>query len=127
MKTATRGKAAQQNKAKTKAPVIKVKDLELGEKGAKVLDSMAQHRQVRLAAEKEEKILKEQLKELIEKELGRNQKKREKLVIRAKGVIRGTRSWRSRKNVDFDLLLEAFPEAFEQTVSENLFTQFDPA
>lgn len=127
MKTATRGKAAQQIKAKTKAPTIKVKDLELGDKGVMILDSMAQHRQVRLAAEREEKILKEQLKELIDTKLGRNQKKREKLVIRAAGVIRGTRSWRSRKNVDMDLLLEAFPEAFEQTVTENFFTQFDPA
>jgi hypothetical protein len=129
VKTATRGKAAQQKtaKAKTKAPTIKLKELELGDKGAAILDTMAQHRQVRLAAEREEKVLKTQLAELIDETLGRPQKKREKLVVRAKGVIRGTRGWRTRKSTDLDLLLEAFPEAFEATVTENTFTQFDPA
>lgn len=126
-KTATRTASAKQSKKADKAKTIKVTEIDLGTQGKQILDQMAEHRQVRLAAQKEENLLKEELGELIESTLGRKQKKREKLLVRAEKVIRGSRSWRQRKNTDYDLLLQAFPEAYEATVSTSVYTQFDPA
>jgi hypothetical protein len=126
-KTATRGEATQQTPKAKKPLNSKTIEVDLGDKGKALLDKMAEHRQVRLAAEKEEKVLKEQLVPMIEEALGRKQKRTEKLIVRAAGVIRGTRAWRSRKQTDVDLLLEAFPEAFEAAVSDNEYPQFDPA
>lgn len=132
MPTATRGKTTQQTdtKAKAKAPKplnsITI-EIDLGDKGKALLDKLAEHRQVRLAAEKEEKVLKAQLAEMIDSGLKKEQKRHQKLIVRAAGVLRGTRSWRSRKNTDYDMLLQAFPEAYEAVVSDNEYTQFDPA
>lgn len=129
MTTATRGKAAQQTTTPKAKPALNTETIEidLGVKGKRLLDKMAEFRQQRLAAEREEKILKEQLTKLIDDTLGREQKPSEKLLVRASKVIRGTRSWRRRKNTDLDLLLEGWPEAFEAVVSTKEFTQFDVA
>jgi hypothetical protein len=121
VKTATRGQAAQQTKP-VKVKPVKTVEVDLGDAGKAILDKMAEHRQTRLAAAKEEDLLKAQLKQLLP-EL----KKNRKLVVRAAGVIRGTVTWRSRKNTDLDMLLQAWPEAFEACVSTKEFTQFDPA
>lgn len=120
-KTATRAASTKQD-SKPKVKPVKQVEVDLGDAGKVILDKMAEHRQVRLAAQREENALKEQLQELLPK-----MKKNSKLTVRAAGVIRGTVSWRKRKNTDFDLLLQAFPEAFEAVVSDNEYTQFDPA
>jgi hypothetical protein len=125
-KTATRAASTTQTtpakKTKSKARNSTTVEVDLGDAGKAILDKMAEHRQVRLTAQKEEDILKKQLKELLPK-----QKKHEKLLVRAAGVIRGTSSWRGRKNTDLDLLLQGWPEAYEACVTENVYTQFDPA
>jgi hypothetical protein len=128
-KTATRAADTTQAKPVKKKPRNSVTiEIDLGDQGKELLDKMSEHRQVRLAAEKEEKILKEQLGKLIDATLGKKtQKPHQKLLVRAGGVLRGTRSWRGRKNTDFDILLQAFPEAYEAAVSESEYTQFDPA
>jgi hypothetical protein len=121
-KTATRVADTKQDKKPVKAKPIKQVECDLGDAGKAILDKMGEFRQARLAAEREEKILKEQLKELLP-----TLKKNSRMTVRAAGVIRGTVSWRKRKNTDFDLLLQAWPEAFEAVVSDNEYTQFDPA
>jgi hypothetical protein len=127
-KTATRPTEAKQAKPAKKKPRNSVTiEIDLGDAGKVILDKMGEHRQIRLAAEREEKILKEQLQKHIDASLPKPQKPHQKLLVRAGGVIRGTRSWRGRKNTDFDILLQAFPEAYEAAVSESEYTQFDPA
>lgn len=125
MTTATRAASAKQvktAKAKKKAPTIKQVECELGEDGKKILDKMAEHRQARLAAKREEDALKAQLQELLPK-----LKKNQRLTVRAAGVIRGTLAWRRRVNTDLDLLQQGWPEAYEACTSVNTYTQFDPA
>jgi hypothetical protein len=122
MRTATKKTAAAPAKKAAAAPQTQATEVDLGAKGKRILDKMAEFRQVRLNAEREEKLLKAQLKELLPEP-----KKGTKLIVRTGKVIRGTVSWRSRKNTDLDLLLQGWPEAYEQCTSDNEYTQFDPA
>jgi hypothetical protein len=126
-KTATRPTPTKQAPAKKKPRNSVEIEVDLGDAGKVILDKMSEFRQTRLAAEREEKRLKTQLSELIDSTLKKEQKSHQKLLVRAAGVIRGTRSWRGRKNTDLDLLLQAWPEAYTACVSESEFTQFDPA
>jgi len=124
VKTASRATRATQTAKKTpvKTAVIKQVECDLGDEGKAILDKMAEHRQVRLAAQREENALKEKLAELLPK-----LKKKERMTVRAAGVIRGTLSWRSRTNTDLDLLLAGWPEAYDAVTEKKTYTQFDPA
>jgi hypothetical protein len=119
--TATRATRAKQKTTK-KAPAIKQVECDLGDEGAKILDAMAEQRQIRLAAQREEKAQKEKLDAILPK-----LKKNQRMTVRAAGIIRGTLSWRGRTNVDTDLLLAGWPEAYEAVTERKTYTQFDPA
>ena len=124
-KTASPAQPAKPSAAKTKkARTPKTFELELGRGGQGILDQLANFRAERLAAERKEKPLKLRLKELYSPESDKL-KYGDTLVIKALGVVRGTVSVRKRKNVDLDLLLQAFPEAYAACVSEIEYTQFD--
>jgi hypothetical protein len=120
VKTATRAASAKQKTPKK--VTIKQVECDLGDEGAKILDQMAEHRQTRLAAQREEKVLKEKLDAILPK-----LKKNQRMTVRAAGIIRGTLSWRGRTNVDTDLLLAGWPEAYDAVTEKKQYTQFDPA
>jgi hypothetical protein len=120
--TATRTKSA-----KPAVHTPQIFELEIGKPGKKVLDELANARQNRLNAERAENPLKVALKEFWA-EAAEQLAKGDQLVIKASGVVRGRVTLRDRqKQVDLDLLLQAFPEAYAACVADNFTPQFDPA
>jgi hypothetical protein len=114
----------------TAAPAPAVHEVEVGRGGQHLLNKLANARIARLLAERTENPLKEKWKERFTLEADKvgGLKKGDVLVIKALGVVRGQVTMRSRgKSVDLDLLLQAFPEAYEACVSENESLQFDPS
>lgn len=118
---ATRSRA----KSTPAATAGKILEVEVGRGGKNLIDKLANARIARLMAEQTEKPLKDAVKELwLEDaealELG------DTLLVKAMGVVRGRVTLRHRaKTVDLDLLLTAFPEAYEKCVSDNVSPQFD--
>lgn len=126
--TATR-RGAKPAAATVKVRTPKTYEVEIGKAGQYVLDKLANARQDRLQAEKIEKPLKEQLKEFYSEPASKLEKG-DTLIVKALGVVRGRVTLRGfgRKEVDLDLLLQAFPEAYAACVSEaDPYLQFDPA
>lgn len=103
-----------------------VLEIEVGRAGKFALDKLANARIERLMAEKVERPLKDKVTALwseAAKDLGKG----DVLVVKAAGVVRGRVTVRPRqKSVDLDLLLQAFPEAFEACVSDTESPQFEP-
>lgn len=125
--TATARKATQVAQPVTPAPVPTIWTLELGETGGTLLDSLGEARQERLAGERTEKPIKAALKALYEPEC-EDLEQGDILQILAEGELRGTVSRvPGPPSVDLDLLLEGFPEAYEQCVSKTNHLRFNPA
>lgn len=110
--------------AKVRQP--KVRKLDLGDTGRKLLDKLANARAERLAAEKVEKPLASTLKQLFADEATKL-KQGDTLIIEAKGVVRGRVTLNpGAKSVDLDLLKEGWPEAFQACVSDTEHLRFSP-
>lgn len=108
-------------------PVPTVWELELGSTGRTLLEQLAEARQERLAGERKEKPIKVAVKALYEPEC-EDLKQGDILQVLANGEIMGTVA-RVPGNLqcDWDLLLEAFPEAYQACVSKPDHLRFNPA
>ena len=112
----------------TAAAGPKTLEIEVGRKGQGILNKLANLRVARLMAEREEKPAKEQARELWI-EAAKDLKVGDVILVKAMGIVRGRVSLKRRApEVDFDLLMQAFPEAYEKCVDNEVFSpQFDPA
>lgn len=121
--TATRSKSARP----TAVAEPRALETEVGRAGKFLLDKLANARIMRLMAARDEEKLKEKWaaiwRPLAEAE---GLQKGDVLVIKASGVARGRVTMRGRgKQVDLDLLLAGWPEAFEACVSDAESLQYD--
>lgn len=110
----------------TAAAAPKTLEIEVGRKGQGILNKLANLRVARLMAEREEKPVKEQARELW-LEASRELVPGDVILVKAMGVVRGRVTLKKRAPaVDLDLLMSAFPEAYEKCVQDNVYTpQFD--
>lgn len=123
--TASRTSSAQPAAVTTASGAI---ELNLGRGFQAILNKAANARQVRLDAEKVEDPLKKQRMQMIIDALGGELPVGTKIVVKALGVVRGTVTWRpGQPQVDLDLLLSAYPEAYTACVSRTPYPQYDPA
>lgn len=101
-------------------------EIEVGRKGQGILNKLANLRVARLMAEREEKPVKEQARELW-LEASRQLEIGDVILVKAMGVVRGRVTLKKRAPaVDLDLLLAGWPEAYEKCVQDNVYTpQFD--
>ena len=121
--TATRSK-----RTATAPAAPQTHEVEVGRGGKHIIDKLANARADRLAAERVEDPLKERWRGIWEDLVPAGFAKGDTLVIKALGVVRGRVTLRSRgKSIDLDLLLSAFPEAYQACVTETESLQFDPA
>lgn len=101
--------------------------LELGGTGATLIDALVEARQERLAGERTEKPLKEALKHIYEPEC-EDLEQGDTLQVLTNGEVRGNViRCPGAPKVDLDLLMQAFPEAFEKCVSPTTHLRFNPA
>jgi hypothetical protein len=102
-------------------------ELELGATGGELLRQLAEARQERLAGERAEKPLKAAVKALYEPEC-EDLEQGDILQVLAQGELMGTVA-RVPGNLqcDWDLLLEAFPEAYQACVTKPDHLRFNPA
>lgn len=122
-KTATATKATQV--AKTRTP--KTYTLDVGTAGLKLLVKLANARAERLNAERTERPLKESLATLYA-DMASKLKPTDRIQVTARGNIVGEVVCVSgAKKVDMDLLLSAFPEAYQHCVSDTTHLRFSPA
>ena len=113
--------------AKVEVRTPTVWQLELGDTGAQLIDALAEARQERLAGERAERPLKESLRVLYEPECD-DLEQGDTLQILTNGELRGNVSRvPGQKKVDLDLLMTAFPEAYEQCVEDTDHLRFNPA
>jgi hypothetical protein len=119
---------ATRTSAKPAASIGTVTELEVGRVGAGILNKLANARLARLLAEKAEGPLKDRVKAMFAQE-AEALKPGDVLVIKASGNVRGKVTMKRRAPaVDLKLLKEAFPEAYEKCVDDEVFSpQFDPA
>jgi hypothetical protein len=117
--------AAKATSAKVRTP--KTRTFDVGRAGAKVFKKLRTARQVKLAAEREFKPLDTAAKQLFADE-GAQLKLKDSLILVGDGetIGRVTRE-PGAKAVDLDLLLSAFPEAYEKCVSDTNHLRFYPA
>jgi hypothetical protein len=110
----------------TAAAGPKTIEIEVGRKGQGVLNKLANLRVARLMAEREEKPVKEQARELW-LEAAETLEVGDVILVKAMNVVRGRVSLKRRAaEVDLDLLLAAYPEAFEACVNTEVYSpQFD--
>ena len=122
--TQTTTRTSARSTAAASAP--KTLEIEVGRKGQGILNKLANLRVARLMAEREEKPTKEQARELW-LEASRSLEVGDVLLVKAMGVVRGQVTLKRRAPaVDLDLLLQAFPEAYEKCVQTDVYTpQFD--
>lgn len=108
---------------------LRVIEIDLGRTGKTLLDKFAGSRMTRLLAERAERPSKERLKEIVDSAVEEHElQKDEVIVVKAMGVVRGKISIKDRgPSCDYDLLMQAFPEAYAACVTRSASAQFDPA
>lgn len=122
--TQTTTRTSARSTAAASAP--KTLEIEVGRKGQGILNKLANLRVARLMAEREEKPVKEQARDLWI-EASRQLEPGDVILVKAMGVVRGRVTLKKRApGVDLDLLLQAYPEAYANCVQDNVYTpQFD--
>jgi hypothetical protein len=103
-------------------------ELDLGSQVAVLFDDLSAARQDRLAAERKEKPLKAAAKALWEGEC-EDLEQGDTLKVLTAGELQGNviRCPNPQPDVDFDLLLQAFPEAYQACVKRGTHLRFNPA
>lgn len=102
-------------------------ELELGVTGGDLLRQLADARQERLAGERKEKPLKAAVKALYEPECD-DLEQGDVLQVLANGELMGTVARVPGNNqCDWDLLLQAYPEAYQACVTKPDHLRFNPA
>lgn len=89
-----------------------------------MLAKMAEYNEAKKTSERIEKELKKELRELAGAPKLEN--KNQRILLKVSGIIRGVWNFRSRTNCDLDLLMSAFPEAFDACTSKSEYEQFTP-
>jgi hypothetical protein len=119
---------ATRKSAKTAPSSTTTREIEVGKKGRKLLDKLANFRMARILAERDEKPYKAEVNEMLAGEAAKL-RVGDVLVVRAEGNIRGKVTLKKRAPaVNLELLKDAFPEAYEACVDNDVHTpQFDPA
>lgn len=102
-------------------------EIEVGRSGKHIFDRLANLRVARLLAQRDERPVKDQA-EALWADAAKDLKEGDVLIVKAMGIVRGRVSLKRRAPVvDLDLLMTAFPEAYEACVRQGSSPQFDPA